>query len=188
MRTIFLLKQTNRDAFAMKRVCDFDQYRMGAFAMKTIHILLGLLLFGLAGCTPDPKSGKGFTLPEGDITRGKDAFEQLNCQACHTVVGVSFNDPEKSPDSETSDQKIVVLGGSKSRVQTYGDLVTSIINPSHRFARGYDQADIAMEGESKMRNYNDVMTVQQLIDLVAFLESHYSVKPYEPTRYSPYLF
>ncbi|WP_047813976.1 c-type cytochrome [Rhodopirellula islandica] len=156
--------------------------------MKTIHILFGVLLLGLIGCTPDPKSGKGFTLPEGDITRGKSTFEQLNCQACHTVAGVTFDDTEQSSNSDSTDLKVVALGGEKMAVQTYGDLVTSIINPSHRFAKGFDQADIASEGESKMRNYNEVMTVQQLIDLVTFLESHYSVKPYEPTPYGPYSF
>ena len=37
-----------------------------------------------------------------------------------------------------------------------------------------------------MRKYNEEMTIQQLIDLVTFLESHYSVREYEPTPYSPY--
>ncbi|MCM2369475.1 c-type cytochrome [Aporhodopirellula aestuarii] len=135
----------------------------------------------LVACTPDPKSGKGFTLPEGDIERGQQTFAELNCQACHTVAGVTFDDVEPSPD-----HKMVALGGARSKVQTYGDLVTSIINPSHRFAKGYAEEDVATGGESKMRLYNDEMTVQQLIDLVAFLESHYSVVRFDPTPYGPY--
>jgi hypothetical protein len=133
------------------------------------------------GCTPDPKSGKGFTLPEGDIERGQQTFVKLNRQACHTVAGVTLDDAESSPD-----HKIVTLGGTKSKVQTYGDLVTSIINPSHRLAKGYAEEDVASGGKSKMRLYNDEMTVQQLIDLVTFLESHYSVIQYDPTRDGPY--
>ena len=133
------------------------------------------------GCTPDPKSGKGFTLPEGDVQRGQATFAQLHCQACHTVSGVTFADLETQPDDE-----IVALGGVKTRVQTYGDLVTSIINPSHRFAKGYPVEQVTTDGESKMPKYNDQMTVQQLIDLVTFLESHYSVHQYEPTPYPPY--
>ena len=44
----------------------------------------------------------------------------------------------------------------------------------------------ALEGESKMKNYNDVLTVKQLIDLVAFLQSRYELQPYEPTDYPVY--
>ena len=150
--------------------------------MKTANIALFLVMLTLTGCTNDAKSGKGFTLPEGDIQRGRQTFAQLNCQACHSVSGMTLENAESSQD-----QKIVALGGEKTRVQTYGDLVTSIINPSHRFATGYAEEDVAAEdGESKMRTYNDEMTIQQLIDLVAFLQSHYTVKPYEPTFYGPY--
>ena len=74
-----------------------------------------------------------------------------------------------------------------TRIQTYGELVTSIINPSHRLARGYAVEEIASEeGESEMKNYNDVMTVSELIDLVTFLQSHYSLREYEITRYPLY--
>jgi mono/diheme cytochrome c family protein len=151
--------------------------------VKTFYIAVGTLVVALVGCTPDPKSGIGFTLPEGDIERGQQTFSKLNCQACHTVAGVTFDGAEPSPD-----HKIVALGGAKSKVQTYGDLVTSIINPSHRFAGGYAEEDVATAGESKMRLYNDEMTVQQLIDLVTFLESHYSVIRYDRTPYGPYYY
>lgn len=161
--------------------------------MKPIQILMGSIVLAIVGCTPDPKSGKGFTLPEGDVERGKNAFTQLNCQACHSVVGVTFSEASeptesKSANPESAVQKMVALGGAKTKVQTYGDLVTSIINPSHRFAKGYDESQISEDGESKMRKYNDVMTAEQLIDLVAFLESHYSVKQYNPTPYGPYYY
>ncbi|WP_372718576.1 c-type cytochrome [Novipirellula sp.] len=151
--------------------------------MKPIHVALCLLVLISVGCTPDPKSGKGFTLPEGDIQRGQQTFATLHCQACHTVKGVTFDTLESS-----ADQKMVALGGAKTKVQTYGDLVTSIINPSHRFATGYAEEEVATDGESKMRRYNNEMTVQQLIDLVAFLESHYSVIQYDQTRYVPFHF
>jgi mono/diheme cytochrome c family protein len=151
--------------------------------MKTSCFVIGIVVLLLVGCTPDPKSGKGFTLPEGDIERGQQTFAKLNCQACHTVAGVTFDAPEPSPG-----HKMVALGGAKSKVQTYGDLVTSIINPSHRFAKEYAEQDVATDGESKMRLYNDEMTVQQLIDLVTFLESHYSVIQYAPTPYGPYYY
>jgi hypothetical protein len=104
-------------------------------------------------------------------------FTQFRCYDCHFVEGVDF------PVGEEPDQAIVALGGEVSRVKTYGELVTSIINPSHKLAQGYAQSLVARDGESRMTNYNDVMTVTQLIDLTAFLQAHYKLKPYEPTSY-----
>lgn len=37
-----------------------------------------------------------------------------------------------------------------------------------------------------MRNYNDVMTISELVDLVAFLETHYELNPYLRTEYRMY--
>jgi hypothetical protein len=82
----------------------------------------------------------------------------------------------------------VELGGTVTRVKTYGELVTSIINPSHKLAPGYPLDEISTDGESLMTlaHLNDVMTVQQLIDLVAFLQARYQVAPpqYDPFEYA----
>jgi len=53
--------------------------------------------------------------------------------------------------------------------------VTSIINPSHKLARGYPIEQVTNNGQSKMPNYNGYMTVQELIDIVSFLQPHYDV-------------
>jgi hypothetical protein len=37
-----------------------------------------------------------------------------------------------------------------------------------------------------MVSYNDVMTVAQLIDLVAFVQSNYELSPYSRTNYPVY--
>jgi hypothetical protein len=72
----------------------------------------------------------------------------------------------------------VVLGGRVFEVRTDGYLVTSIINPSHRLAREFRGAILTTEsGESRMPDHNDVMTVGQLTDLVAFLQSTYTTMP-----------
>jgi sulfur-oxidizing protein SoxX len=65
-------------------------------------------------------------------------------------------------------------------------LVTSIINPLHKIAKGYELDSITESGMSKMRNYNDIMTVTELVDLVTYLQPHYKVKPYEYTPYGRY--
>ena len=146
--------------------------------------LFASLLFAasLVGCDAGPKSGRGFTLPDGDPEWGKEAFTQLHCYDCHSVEGVELPEPEEP------DHPVVKLGGKVARIKTYGELVTSIINPSHRLARGYvvQQPEDAAGGESPMKNYNGVMTVDHLIDIVAFLQSHYELYEYEPTKYAPY--
>ena len=145
-------------------------------------ILWLLALPLILGCMPGPKSGQGFTLPDGDAEQGKKTFTQLQCQACHTVKGIEFE-----AVAAAEDQRMIPLGGDTTYVRTYGSLVTSIINPSHRFALGHNQDEIKTpEGESKMRRYNDEMTVTQLTDLVAFLQGQYTVQPYQPTPYMPY--
>lgn len=80
----------------------------------------------------------------------------------------------------------VALGGQTPRVATYGELVTSIINPSHRLAKGYSREAVSTDGVSKMRNYNDVMTIDELINLVAFLQAQYELIDYDRTYYYPY--
>ena len=144
--------------------------------------VVGCVLVAVFGCTPDPQSGSGFTLPEGDATSGKAIFAELQCTACHTVAGVEFGETGEVDDADA----LVALGGEVGHVVTYGDLVTSIINPSHRFALGYSEDEIKEGESSKMRLYNDEMTVSQLADLVTFLEQHYKLKTYYPTPYVPY--
>lgn len=145
---------------------------------RTMAGLAIVLCVMLAGCTPQPTSGRGFTLPTGDSAAGKTVFTRHNCQRCHTIAGVARSEEDQEMD--------VSLGGEVSRISTYGELVTSVINPSHRLARGLPEEDVADDGESRMQNYNDVLTVSELIDLVAFLQSKYSLRPYEQTPYPLY--
>lgn len=133
----------------------------------------------LAGC------GGEFALPEGDIQRGRETFIALECNTCHSVADIDRAASDLPPPIHKK------LGGEVSRVKSYEDLVTSIINPSHRLSARYPEDMISEiadeEGRSRMPNYNDVMTVQQLVDLVTFLQSEYRVRA--PSRdypaYSP---
>ncbi|MEZ6131462.1 MAG: hypothetical protein R3C59_22540 [Planctomycetaceae bacterium] len=140
---------------------------------------LSALICVVTGCTPAPTSGKGFTLPAGDSDAGRAAFVELNCHHCHTVAA---SDLPVVDDREMN----VRLGGEVSRIGTYGELVTSIINPSHRLAKGHAAEGVSVDGQSLMKNYNDVLTVQQLIDLTTFLQSRYVLRKYEPTDYPLY--
>jgi hypothetical protein len=141
---------------------------------RTHSLVLLLPIAYLGGCGGQEK---GFTLPQGDAERGREAFVAFKCFNCHDVHNVEL------PARENSDVRVVKLGGEVPRVKTYGDLVTGVINPSHRLAPGYTPPEGAQEGESPMKVYNDVMTVAQLVDIVTFLQQHYELKPYEPTEY-----
>ena len=122
---------------------------------------------------PGAQSSRGFRLPEGDVEKGRDAFTVLQCHSCHEVEGV-----EGLPQPTSFN---LVLGGETTRVKTYGELVTSIINPSHIISPEYQEQ--LLKGDlSPMPEYNHTMNVGQMIDLVAFLDSRYEVVYPEYTR------
>ena len=134
----------------------------------------------LSGCDNGVKSPRGFSLPEGNADRGKAVFLQYRCLTCHTLPGTEDPTINKDPDIA------VTLGGKVTSIKTYAELVTSVINPSHKIARGYAPSSVQQAGTSLMRNYNDIMTVTELTDLVTFLQPHYELVPYQPTRYGPH--
>ena len=146
--------------------------------MTGMGILLLVLLLLATGCDPQ---ARGFALPAGDVERGKATFVALSCNHCHSIDRTI----EKLPESEEAIH--FRLGGPTSRIKTYGDLVTSIINPSHRIS-GYQSSlqNTTADGESRMRRYNEVMTVQQLVDLTTYLETTYEVvRPQYSPLYMP---
>jgi hypothetical protein len=93
----------------------------------------------------------------------------MQCHQCHTIKG------EQLPGIPGQEPPYVELGGPVSKVKTYGELITSIINPSHKLARGYAKEVVSEDGESKMYIYNDHMTVTELNDIVMFLQPYYDV-------------
>ena len=136
---------------------------------KITTILVLAALTALGGCEADRMSEKGFSLPDGNALSGKEAFVYMHCHECHTIAG------EELPTLAMADPPYVALGGKVTRVKTYGELVTAIINPSHKLAQGYAAELVTNDGESKMPMYNGYMTVQELIDIVAYLQPHYDV-------------
>jgi len=145
--------------------------------MKKLNliVLLACVLF-LVACDMSGQS-KGFTLPEGDARSGKIVFRSMQCTDCHTVNGVEFALDEFEPIMALQ------LGGTMREVYTYGELTTSIINPSHKISARFPRDELTNNGLSKMPTYNEILTVAELIDLVAFLEQHYELEPYVATRY-----
>jgi len=143
--------------------------------MQRCLILLPIaVLLGAVACDSGRHSPAGFRLPaNGDVERGKAAFVALECHRCHEVSGVELPPPTVQPPVP------VVLGGLVVNEMTDGYLTASIINPSYQLA-SYPKELITAHGKSRMPEYAERMTVQQLTDLVAFLQSRYNVRRGSP--------
>lgn len=137
---------------------------------KRSLLVLAAAVLGLAAACDTEKtmSEHGFRLPDGDPVAGREAFLYMHCNQCHTIAG---EDLPTIPGYEP----FVELGGAVTKVKTYGELVTSIINPSHKLAARYPRDLVSENGESKMYVYNSYMTVEELTDIVMYLQPHYDV-------------
>jgi len=123
-----------------------------------------------SGCQrTEPSSPRGMVLPAGSVEQGKQAFVDLKCHSCHEVAGLGDELPRPTATPEVG----VVLGGLAVREPTDGELLTAILNPPHELYPAGEEERITVDGKSRMTNYNDVITAQQLLDLVAFLHDRY---------------
>ena len=104
--------------------------------------------------------GWRFRLPQGDPARGRQVFLAVGCHACHAVRGEAFSQGSRELGPE-------LTGMGAHHPDTY--LLESILNPNAVIVEGpgYTTPD----GRSLMPEYRDLLTVGQLIDLVAFLKS-----------------
>jgi hypothetical protein len=117
----------------------------------------------------EEKSPRGFELPDGDAARGREAFVALRCTSCHEVAGLEDELPRPVATPDTG----VKLGGLAMREPSDGELVTSIVNPSKHLYPAGEAERITSGSGSRMANLNESMTVQNLIDIVAFLHERY---------------
>ena len=141
-------------------------------------LFVTILVASLSGCGDSGvDSPRGFSLPQGDIAKGEKVLLKHQCLSCHSVEGLQDDNIKREL------QQPIKLGGESYKVTTYAELVTSIINPSHKISQGHLKNVQDENGKSRMRNYNDVMTVTELVNLVAYLQPKFKVKA--PT-YSPY--
>ena len=109
-----------------------------------------------------PKGWK-FLMPPGDAAKGREVFVTMECYACHAVKGEDFpktskRDHEPGPD---------LTGMGAHHPSEY--FAESIINPNRVIIQGAGYT--GSDGLSKMPSYGDTMTMQQLVDVVAYLKS-----------------
>ena len=147
--------------------------------MRSYCTLLGIFsLLGMAACDSGRHSSVGFRLPaDGNVERGKATLVAFGCHSCHIVSGMDLPAPTVQPPVA------VALGGEIDSQMSDGYLVTAIINPSYEAAH-YQLDKFSSGGKSRMPSYAGKMTVQQLTDIVAFLQTRYTVRP--PSRFSYY--
>ncbi|HXI02962.1 MAG TPA: c-type cytochrome [Candidatus Saccharimonadales bacterium] len=116
-----------------------------------------LALLGACAQISNPPGENGTAMlywPDGNAAAGKQAFVDLKCYQCHRVESVpdlaALNHEPLGPalDSVTAKRERM-------------DILVQIVAPG-------TAPDIQ---ESHMGNFDDVMTVSQLTDLVAFVES-----------------
>ena len=109
-----------------------------------------------------PKGWK-FLMPAGNAAKGREVFVAMECFACHEVKGEDL--PTTSKRSHEPGPELTGMG-SHHPAEYFAE---SIINPNRVIVQGpgYTGAD----GLSKMPGYGDTMTVQQLVDVVAYLKS-----------------
>lgn len=115
-------------------------------------------LHGIGGVPP----GWRFTLPAGDPVKGKEVFRTLECYACHIVEGQGF--PEKATDK--TGPQLTGMGGHHPAAY----LAESILDPNAVILT--DVPDwVGPDGRSTMPSYNDSLTLEQWMNLVAYLKS-----------------
>ena len=107
-------------------------------------------------------AGWKFRWPNGDPMKGREAFAKFECYACHEVKGETFQAPK---DKKNVGPELSAMG-PMHKAEYFAE---SIMNPSAviETGKGYEGPD----GLSKMPLFNESMTVQEAIDLVAYLRS-----------------
>jgi hypothetical protein len=129
--------------------------------MLRVLILVSTVV-AAAACGPEGGRIATLYLPDGDPTMGRSAFVEMRCYVCHAVVGDTFPEPHATPP-------VPVALGRNVGMMSRGAITEAIIAPSHRIPEGIESV---RRGElSRMGDYSEAMTVRQLIDIVAYLET-----------------
>ena len=129
-----------------------------------VAVLLAMASLAMAGEAPAHKPqvppGWSFSFPDGNAKSGQTVFMRMECYSCHHIAIPGEKLPAKpagiGPD----------LTPAYARLPK--DYLAEAIIKAHTVvaAPGY----VMKDGLAGMGNYNHFLTVQELIDLVAFLK------------------
>jgi mono/diheme cytochrome c family protein len=106
--------------------------------------------------------GWSFRLPDGDSATGRLVFVEFECYTCHQVAGEAF--PRSGAGGD--------VGPDLSRMGPLHPpeyFAEAVMNPDAVLTEG--PGFLRPDGKSRMPSYTESMTLQQLIDLVAYLRT-----------------
>jgi mono/diheme cytochrome c family protein len=115
--------------------------------------------------------GWRFTIPAGDHHAGRQVFADFECFKCHEVAGEDF----PAPKAEQGNVGPALSGMGAMHPAEY--FLETMIDPNAsvgwriKHHKDEQKGYLGADGKSKMPSYNETMTVQQLIDLVAYMKS-----------------
>lgn len=140
------------------RVHKAMSYFIGTLVVLLLGVLSGTATYGASPHVPD---GWTFTVPDGNATAGQSVFLKMECHSCHVITIPGVWHP-----ADTGGQGPALVGYSAVPKEY---LAESIIKAHTVVAvPGYE----VKEGKAGMGNYNHFMTIQELIDIVAFLKAN----------------
>lgn len=107
-----------------------------------------------------------FSLPAGDAAAGEAVFVRMKCGACHNVEGRDAPAGGEHPEAVGPDL-------TRAQAQLPAEYLAERLITADRFLpHGLFHATYSRsDGSSRMGNYNEEMSVKELIDLVSFLRS-----------------
>ena len=134
--------------------------------------LLPVVMVGILAHGPAVASAAGmptnwrFTLPAGRASAGEQVFVRMECYSCHTVAGKRFGKPGANPGGIGPD----LTADYAKLPREY--LAESIVNFDRFAAHGQlKRSYLADDGTSRMGDYNDLLSIRELVDLVEFVKS-----------------
>lgn len=118
-----------------------------------------------------------FTMPQGDPEAGEKAFAKMQCYSCHKVTGKTFEGQEAEaedigPEFTPAYAKLPAAYLAESIMNFNRFISHANFRVSYMSLEAFKPSgreDYATD--SRMADYNEIMTVQELIDIVAFLKS-----------------
>lgn len=123
------------------------------------------------GCTCAIRDAAAVVLPKGEPRAGRQAFLDLKCTVCHRVT----QDPDfPAPVSRSQGPEL----DHTLRLRPASEVAAAIIVPSHSMSlKTSDEVKKHLEGVlSPMGDFSRTITVRQLADLLAYLQSLETVR------------
>jgi mono/diheme cytochrome c family protein len=148
-------------------------------AIMFVVLMVASGVFSLVSCSKQEKqketkdmAGHGmaadwkFTLPAGDPTAGQKVFVEAGCYQCHEIKGETF--PAMTKGEKGVGPELSQMAGMHP-VEFFAE---SIINPNAVIDSDAKEKDyLGDDGRSKMPDYNDILTIKQVLDVAAYLSS-----------------